>query len=252
MTGLLLTAIARSLRHPRRTIRAIAAGIAPNDPTASRIAEWRFGTRRRIRIEELFPRNHGSALTILGAFDRVFDTSIDREELLCVLRIVQAIDARNILEIGTFDGNTTLNLAANTPPDARITTVDLPIEWDGRLAIDTPDAQINVARDRVPVGLQFLGTPHAPKIRQMFCDSARLDWRDAGAPFDLVFIDGCHAYAYVRQDTLGAIAHVRRGGAIVWHDYAAIADVSTVVDELGPPLGAIAIAGTRLAVGFIA
>ena len=38
----------------------------------------------------------------------------------------QAGPQRDVVEIGTFDGRTTLNLAINTPEDVTISTLDLP------------------------------------------------------------------------------------------------------------------------------
>ena len=47
----------------------------------------------------------------------------------CLAWQVEGENARKIIEIGTFDGNTALNIAANTPDEARIFTVDLPKDW---------------------------------------------------------------------------------------------------------------------------
>ena len=54
------------------------------------------------------------------------------------------------------------------------------------------------------------------------------------AYFGLVFVDGCHAYDFVHQDTANALRYLRPGGLIVWHDYGMLKDVSRVVDENRP------------------
>lgn len=70
-------------------------------------------------------------------------------------------------------------------------------------------------------------------------------------PFDLVFIDGCHHYEYVKKDTQNAIKYLKSGGMIIWHDYGMVRHVSKVVDETAKRLKINAIQGTRLAVGYI-
>ena len=58
--------------------------------------------------------------------------------------------------------------------------------------------------ERAKVGGQFKNTPYESKIRQIFADSAALDFSKLGGPFDLAFIDGCHFREYVRKDTESA------------------------------------------------
>jgi len=36
---------------------------------------------------------------------------------------------------------------------------------------------------------------------------------------DLNFIDGSHAYSYVKNDTEKALRMLKNGGLILWHDY---------------------------------
>jgi predicted O-methyltransferase YrrM len=163
---------------------------------------------------------------------------------------VKFTGAKNLLEIGTFDGNTALNLAANSPPDARVTTVDLPPDWNGRFEIGVPRFFHNVT-DRRRVGLQYQNTIHAHKIHQVYGDSAKIDWTRMPIPFDLVFIDGCHFYEYVKKDTESTIQSLGRGGVLVWHDYGADRHVSKVVDESARRFKVYAIQSTRLAVALV-
>lgn len=179
-------------------------------------------------------------------------TSITAEELCCLLLVAKAVHAKKVLEIGTWDGNTSLNLAANM--DGKVVTVDLPPDFAGddhKATLTYPDAELYVT-DRAQLGRQFHGHPLAPRIHQVYGDSAKLDWSTLGSPFDLIFIDGCHDFEYVASDTANARKHVAPGGAIVWHDYAMLWDVSRVVDltaRSADELKVHAIEGTRLAVG---
>lgn len=141
------------------------------------------------------------------------------------------MNAKNILEIGTYDGNTTLNLAVNSPFDTLITTVDI--------------------TDKAQIGSQYRDTDYSKKIIQIFGDSAKIDWSRMSIPFDIVFIDGCHYCEYVNKDTQNAMRYLKSGGIIVWHDYGMIKAVSEVADETAKRIKVKAIRGTRLAIGFM-
>jgi predicted O-methyltransferase YrrM len=81
-------------------------------------------------------------------------------------------------------------------------------------------------------------------------DSASLDWKLLEPPFDLIFIDGCHYFDYVKKDTENALQYLRPGGIVVWHDYGEFKDVSKVVDVTATQITVQAVRGTRLAVGW--
>jgi predicted O-methyltransferase YrrM len=177
--------------------------------------------------------------------------SLEVEEIAALATIAKFVRARNILEIGTFDGNTALNLAANSPDDTAITTVDLPPSGNGKLKIEVPKDYSNIT-NRDKVGWQFHGTEHASKIKQVFGDSAELNWETLSPyPFDFVFIDGCHFREYVQKDTENAFRSSRPGGVVVWHDYGYFKHVSDVVDAIAEQRTVYAIGGTRLAIRSI-
>jgi predicted O-methyltransferase YrrM len=243
------------LRNPQRAARLFFKRVAPvglvfRDPEVNTVVgSWTFGKLPRVQLPALFPEVRSAEVRLLRAFDRNPDTSATVLETTVVSAIARHLDAKRVLEIGTFDGNTTLALAANTADDARITTVDLPPDWNGQMQLDVPPRFVNVT-NRERVGSQAREGELTPKIRQVFGDSATLDWSKLGGPFDLIFIDGCHFYDYVVSDTRNALKHVAPNGVVVWHDYGMIEDVSKAVDEAAASMRIHAIAGTRLAVGF--
>jgi predicted O-methyltransferase YrrM len=158
--------------------------------------------------------------------------SVDLVNLCLLCRIVAP---RVVFEIGTLRGYTTLHLALNSPPDARVYTLDVP--RDGlarpRLATTLVDAQhvaASVGRD----GYVFAGTEAEGRVTCLFGDSATFDYSPWHAGVDLFFIDGAHSYEYVRSDTLNALACVRPGGVVVWHDYGRVGvnGVSRWLEEL--------------------
>src|SRR5207237_5738511 len=108
------------------------------------------------------------------------------------------LQADAALEVGTYDGNTALLLAANRSTDGRVVTIDLPPDFTAtrQAQLAFADGELNLT-DRNQLGRQMRSHPLAVRIRQVYGDSADLDWAALGGPFDLVFIDGCHSEAYV-------------------------------------------------------
>ncbi|MFH1836257.1 MAG: class I SAM-dependent methyltransferase [Methanobacteriota archaeon] len=248
----IISFIPKSIKNPRRPVTLIlmkVVGLIARDKNAVRLLSWSYGRLPRIDLKDVFPGIETENVVLSKAFDRVRDTSIDLEEMLVLAAIVAHVKPKNILEIGTYDGNTTLNMALNAPEEARITTVDLPPDWDGKLELHVPDEAVNVT-DRMRVGGQYKGTEVERRIVQIFCDSAKIDWDKMPTPFDFAFIDGCHYYDYVVGDTENVLKYLEEGGIIVWHDYGAIKDVSLVVDRVSENMKVHVIEGTRLAVGF--
>ena len=244
----------KAVRNPLRFInllwrRFFPFGIVPKDDTAYRIGSWNYGKLPRVKITEIFPGIEDSNVTIVKAFDRDTYMSPDFHELIYLSAVIKFVNAKNILEIGTFDGKTTLNIAENTADDAMITTVDLPEDWDGKMEIKIPQIYNNVTDSSI-TGIMFKKSrKHSKKITSVYCDSAKLEFDKLNAPFDLVFIDGCHYYDYVKTDSENAFKHTTPEGVIIWHDYGMIKDISRAVDEFSKKMDIKVIKGTRLAIG---
>ena len=179
--------------------RAVPFGIPFKDLEAYRISSWHHGRLPRLHLTKILPGIEGVDVTMVNVFQRKIGLSIDAGELLNLCAIERFICAKNVLEIGTYDGNTALNLAANLIGGGRVTTVDLPPDWDGHFVYDVPNSHWNVS-DRNRVGIQYRQTCYESQIKQVLGDSARLDWQVLGPPFDLIFVDGCHYYDYVRRE----------------------------------------------------
>ena len=234
----------KCLRNPRLAYSRLETEFRSPDPVYLEQSRWIFGELPRTALCCILPQVREVNLNLVRPFDRAWDTSVTIEELTCLLAIATAVQAKKILEIGTWNGNTTVNLASNT--DATVVTLDLPP--DQQTGSDIPNLT-----DRSQLGRQFHGHPSEPRIRQVYGDSSRIDWTTLGPPFDLIFIDGAHHYDFVARDTENAIAHLAPKGAIVWHDYGIFNDVSRVVDQVaqtGNGFKVYAIEGTRLAVAL--
>lgn len=230
--------------------RMFPFGIVPKDAEAYRIGSWSYGKLKRKPAPEIFHGIEEVSVQLFRPFDRDITTSIDTLELTVLCGLIRLRNSKRILEIGTFNGNTTLNLAANSSDDALIATMDLPENWNGKYEIEVPGLYKNVT-DRKTIGAQYRAHPEfSKKIKQVYGDSGGLDWGTLGGPFDLIFIDGNHHYKYVMSDTENAIKNLSANGVIVWHDYGMIEDVSKAVDLFGDRLQLHAVRGTRLAVGI--
>jgi predicted O-methyltransferase YrrM len=146
------------------------------------------------------------------------DGNVSERELVAICRLTRALAPHRVFELGTFDGRTTLNLAANAP-DARVFTLDLPRSGLGSTA-GTIEASERQYADKEASGTRFAGSAEAARITQLYGDSATFDYAPYEGTMDLVFIDASHAYEYVLNDSLRALRLLRpSGGVVLWHDY---------------------------------
>jgi len=238
------------LRYPQRKGAGALGRLFPIDDAVKRMARWRHGKLKRVDLTDFLDKELVTRVEILRPLNRKIGTSVDLYELICICALARQMRPRIAFEVGTFDGNTAVNIAANAPDDCKVLTLDLPEDWDGSLGISVPSNYNNVT-DRSGVGSQIRGSGLENRIEQIFGDSASFDWDRLPQPLDFVFIDGNHYYDYVRKDTENALHHVVSGGCIVWHDYGAYPDVSQVVDQASSKLDITAVQGTRLAVATI-
>ena len=160
------------------------------------------------------------------------DGNVSERELITISRLVQAAAPHTLFEIGTFDGRTTLNLAANAPADARVYTIDLP-----KASIESSVAPIHAHEvryaDKSESGIRYKGSDVAQKIKQLYGDSGTFEFSEFYSGIDFIFIDGSHTYEYVINDSLHAIQMLRMGkGTIVWHDYSRWDGVTRALNEL--------------------
>lgn len=141
-------------------------------------------------------------------------------DIVSLCLICQIIQPRVIFEIGTLTGYTTLHLALNSPDDAKVYTLDLPMDVKVTPQLKTTmvdDAHINSHLGQRRYG--FENTPVADKITCLFGDSATFDFAPFHNRVDFFFIDGAHSYEYVRSDTLNALNCCHPGSVIAWHDF---------------------------------
>jgi predicted O-methyltransferase YrrM len=157
-----------------------------------------------------------------------------------------------IIEIGTFDGRTTLNLAINAAPHLSVFTLDLPPQATPQFAL-APGERAFVDKPRS--GRCFAEprpewAADAQRISQLYGDSSTFDFSPHHGRAGLVFVDGSHAYEYVIADSETAWKLVAPGGIVLWHDYGVWDGVTRALEEIDEKarLGLRQIRGTSLVV----
>jgi len=176
--------------------------------------------------------------------------NVSLAEVVLLAKLAGGVKAgEEIVEIGTFDGRTSLNMAINSPESSPLFTLDLP--WGNETAFDVEEHEKAFINKPQP-GRRFLDSsePAAKKITQLLGDSATFDWSDHFGKAGMVFVDGSHAYDYAKIDTASAMKLIRPGGTIVWHDYGVWEGVTKALEEIEAEqhLGLKHIRGTSLVV----
>jgi predicted O-methyltransferase YrrM len=135
---------------------------------------------------------------------------------------VLAKDARVMFEFGTCTGKTAYLWARNQPAGGTVTTLSLPPEQADQVRGAPGDDPVALAYAREESRFsrfRYSGTEAEERIVQLLGDSKVFDERPFAAQCDVVFVDGSHAYSYVTSDSAKALAMVRPGGLVLWHDY---------------------------------
>ena len=175
--------------------------------------------------------------------------NLTTHEILVISTLIQHHQPKVLLELGTFDGNTTLQMALNAPSDAFIHTLDFPSEFL-RSKEPISKADLVYILDQQKNHRKYQGTPVESKITQHFGDSTNFDFTKfaENGPVDFAFIDAGHTYECVKSDTLNAMQILSSKGVIVWHDCHPFWNgVYTFLNELVHQLPIQRIAGTNLA-----
>lgn len=200
----------------------------------------------RVPVNEMVPRGLALDLRELQAVDG----NVSVLELVVLAAAAARLHARTVFEIGTFDGRTAVNLAANAGEEVVVYTLDLPLQ--GSATVLDADAEDQKYMQPSLSGARIRGSELAPRIRQLFGDSARFDFSPYAGVIDLCFVDGAHSREYVLNDSQRALEMTHPGSVILWHDYGMWPGVTQALNELREQDGAFAglrwVEGTTLAV----
>jgi len=146
----------------------------------------------------------------LGSFSEDDDMFSEHLVLFGALS-VKLPDARNVMEVGTYDGRTALMLA-HLFPQATITTIDLPPTDPVYLS------SYEVARTKQFVTKRDEILRRNPRVKFVEVNSLSLT-NDAGSTgFDVVWVDGDHDFPVVGIDLANAVRLLRPGGYLMCDD----------------------------------
>ena len=164
-----------------------------------------------VTLEEIAPV--ATEFTVLRPPEWSGSMTITEISSLC--HLVAARRPRKVVEIGSFRGLTTLNIAINAP-EAKIHTLDLPPNFDpAETKFVNNDA--SVIRSR---GFYYYEQrEEATRIRQHYGDTATFNYKEIGGGVDFCLIDAAHSYEYVRNDTARSLSLMTDYGLMLWHDY---------------------------------
>lgn len=228
------TILGQSCRRVSRRLRGVVRGQATSLP----VARWR----------DLF---QAKPIRLTRSRKNAGDVNLAELAILATAA-ASLVAGEEIVEIGTFDGRTTLNLALNAPAHLPVFTLDLPPQAIPKFDL-APGERAFVEKPRS--GRHFREAPPewaaaAGRITQLFGDSASFDWSAHLGRAALVFVDGSHAYDYVLADTDTAFRLIAPNGVIVWHDYGVWEGVTRALEEIEATrrLGLRHIRGTSLVV----
>jgi predicted O-methyltransferase YrrM len=163
---------------------------------------------------------------------------------------VLAKRARAMLEIGTATGKTAYLWARNASDGAEIVTVTLAPDQLNAYTKERGDTRKDIRRaheESAFTSFLYSGTPAESRITQLFGDSKDLDVSPYLEHFDLIFVDGSHAYSYVLSDSRKVQRMCAPGGLILWHDYRGARRAKGVfrgLNELARELPLVHVAGT--------
>ncbi len=125
-------------------------------------------------------------------------------------------DHGTIVEIGSFQGRSTIVLASAAPPDAVVIAIDPhagndrgPQEYDGFEDAAADDHAVFVAN------LERAGVAERVRHLPMFSDAAL---GEVDGAIDVLYIDGAHRYSPARADIRDWGARVSNGGTMLIHD----------------------------------
>ena len=226
----------RAERHERGLFRAWPIPTVPVQELDPVFAPGRFGPG--LETEVLFVGR--------GNIHVPGGTSDAEAWVLAVL----AKRARAMFEIGTATGKTTYLWARNAPEGAEIVTMTLAPEQLATYTRERADTRKDIRRAREEsafTSFLYTGTAAESRITQLFGDSKELDVTPYLERFDLIFVDGSHAYSYVLNDSRKALRMCRPGGLILWHDYRGSLRAKGVfrgLNELARELPLVRVAGT--------
>ena len=164
--------------------------------------------------------------------------NVSVEELCKICLIVKYFQPKIILEIGTYNGMTTLQMALNAPKNCVTYTIDLPENLADSLELSELDWHVakNLKEKFGTTTGSYFNNRSDLNIIQLLGDAATFNYEVINGKPDIIFIDAAHDYQNKKTDTERAFEMIAEEGVIIWHDFTSpanpdvtkyLADIST-------------------------
>lgn len=177
----------------------------------------------------------------------ILNGNVSLYEIIIISQLIKHYKPLNIFEIGTFDGRTTLNMAANSSENSLVYTLDLPKSEINSTKLPIIEGDKSLINKEIS-GLRYIKTKYVKKIKQLLGDSAKFDFSPFYNKIDFIFIDGSHSYDYVVNDTNVAFKLLNKKGIIIWHDYNGQRGVNNYLNKLAESKNLKFIKGTSFVI----
>ena len=156
------------------------------------------------------------------------DGNVRLSELALAARATPS--GNEIIEISTFDGRTSLNLAINAPPGASI-AICRPISHP-HLRSRRPSSDTSTSQRPARGCATAAACGESMPIRSCSCAATPRPSIGRRILAERAFVDCSHAYDYARTASESAMRLVKTGGIVLWHDYGVWPSVTQALDEL--------------------
>jgi predicted O-methyltransferase YrrM len=169
-----------------------------------KFSEWNFDRKQAISkidtvLQELYQENYSE------------NNGMWSEHLVIMAAISsQPNEIRNILEIGTFDGQTA-RILSKLFPESEITTIDLP-----QNIVDTKEIYKYAHEGNKLQSQRINNLKGCSNVR--FVEINSLSLINENSKFDLIWVDGAHGYPIVAIDLINSLRIVTPHGYVMCDD----------------------------------
>lgn len=190
---------------------------------------WRSDLRiPRVPVSTVFPEiDFGKSPNLLHPFPRPL--GVMPHELMVLAHVISQYRPQRVVEFGTAEGRTSLNIALHLPSGGELITLDFP-----------PISGQN------EVGYFYWDQPVKSKIKQVFSGVESWDSSHYRASADIVFCDACDDPAGLAAETAQAFRVIKPGGIIFRHDYGSARGPTVFWNALSKHLPVQHLEGTTL------
>jgi predicted O-methyltransferase YrrM len=125
-----------------------------------------------------------------------------------IFSLIKMIGAKNVMEIGVFEGYTSLRMVEALPKDGKFTGIDI--------------------NDYLKHDLKSIG----PEIDFILGESITVMQGMNPQQFDFIFVDGDHSFANIMPEFKEVAKLIKPGGIIAYHDTIHLPDVKKLMNYI--------------------